>query len=582
MSANNLRTVGLIRPIALLLICGAVVAATSLSVSRVSLAQGSTGPVVTVTGGKVRGKLMAAPGGAFFKGIPYAAPPIGDLRWRETMPVKAWTTVLKADAFRPGCGPGREEGARGAARVESNAPATAVEDCLYLNVWTPQWPAATGANAGKLPVMFWIHGGELAGGSGSLGAGTESLVRHGVILVSANYRGTLIGMMGHPELTAESPHHASGNYPLLDEIAVLKWIHANIAKFGGDPNNVTVFGHSGGAHVTSMLLASPQTKGLIHKAVLHSGSPMQSVRPYLRLDEMEQIGKVTAEILKAPPTNQIKYLRSLPATDFVTLMPEVRTKLLQEHDGQAYDEGIDGYAVTQPTNEVWQLHKELPIPLMVGNDGVDSSSAPAGIGNLKNNATPEETRAWEQLLLEKFYGREPDLLQRALQIYGLKDGPNEVSTYPPYGAPALQIGVDLNHRCSVGMTVGLHSAIAPTWQFEFTRTTPGHLPTHGSELRYIFGLDNLEDAATRKQSDIMQQYWTNFAKTGDPNGAGLPTWSKYDAATRKSMEFAFEGPVLKPQPRQAACAPYVEKYMRDPKRMSSGEKLLVRGAGGAV
>jgi para-nitrobenzyl esterase len=544
---------------------GALAASLVLLAAPPSLAQEQAGPAVAVTGGQVQGRFLPAPGGAVFKGIPYAAPPEGDLRWREPQPVKPWKGVLQAGEFRTGCG-------------EVLKPSkVATEDCLYLNVWAPEWPVRS-----KKAVMFWINGGELAGGSGALRAGAESLARHGVILVSVNYRGTLLGMMGHPELTAESPHHASGNYALIDEITALRWVHDNIARFGGDPNNVTVFGHSGGAHTTSMLLASPLTKGLIHRAIILSGSPMQSVRPYLRKDELETMGVVAAEVLRAPATNQIKYLRSLPAADLVAAMGPVRTKLLHEHGGQAYDEGVDGYAITEATSDVWVAHKELRIPVMVGSTGVDSSSAPAGIGNLDPKATPEQARAWEKLLLERFYAKEPDLLQNAMQIYGLTDGPNEISTYPPYGPPTLQIGVDLNHRCSVGMTAALHSAIAPTWQYEFTRTTPGHPASHGSELRYIFGYDDLEDAATRKQSEIMQLYWTNFAKTGDPNGPGLPAWSKYDPVKKPSMEFTFDGPVLKPQPRQAACAPYVAKYTRDPKRLSSGAGLQVRGAGGAL
>ncbi len=558
-SGRNLR-------ISLLSGCGTVVAGLSLIVAPAARAQAPAGPVVTVSGGQVQGRPLPAPGGAVFKGIPYGAPPVGDLRWRETMPVKAWNNVLQAGDFRPGCGPG------------PRGTNTAVEDCLYLNVWAPQWPAS----GTKLPVMFWIHGGELAGGSGSLAAGSESLARRGVILVSANYRGTLLGMMGHPELTAESPHHASSNYPIIDEIAVLKWIHANIAKFGGDPNNVTVFGFSGGAHVTSMLLSSPQTKGLIHRAIIHSGPPMQAVRPYLTLAEMERIGTVTAELLKAPAKDQIKYLRSLPATDFVNLMPAVRTKLLQDFNFQAYDEGTDGYAINQPTNEVWQNHKELTIPVMIGNAAVDSGSAPSGIGNLKDQATPEETLAWEKLLLEKFYSREPDLLKRALQLYGITPGPNGVSTYPPYGPPAQQVATDLNHRCGVGMSVAMHSAIAPAYQWEFSRTTNGRPPGHGSDIPYVFGVDSLPDAAARQSSDIMQKYWTNFAKTGNPNGPGLPKWPQYDAATKPAMEFTQDGPVLKTTPRKDVCAPFIEKYTRDPKRMSTGAALLVRGAGGAL
>jgi para-nitrobenzyl esterase len=218
---------------------------------------------------------------------------------------------------------------------------------------------------------------------------------------------------------------------------------------------------------------------------------------------------------------------------------------------------------------------------MVGSTGVDSGSAPAGIGPLKASATPEETREWQKTLVERFYAREPDLLKRALQIYGLTPGPNEVSTYPPYGTPVQQLGLDFNHKCSVGLTAQIHSAIAPTYVWEFTRTTPGHPAAHGSELRYVFGYDEL-DAADRKQSEIMQQYWTNFAKTGDPNGPGLTRWLKYDAKTKPSIELANDGPIQKTAVRAVACAPYIEKYTRDPKRLSSGENLQVRGSGGAM
>jgi para-nitrobenzyl esterase len=551
----------------------ATLAALSWAVCSASSIQTTEAPLVAVSGGKLQGEALPSPGGAVFKGIPYAAPPVGDLRWRETRPARPWGGVKQAVAYQPGCG----EVARRPEVAKAN-PGINPEDCLYLNVWTPAWPA-TGK---KMAVIYWINGGELEGGSGEMRPGVESLVRHGVVLVSANYRGHLLGMMGHPELDQESAHRSSANYMVYDQIAVLKWIHDNITRFGGDPGNVTVMGQSGGAHATSMLVASPLTRGLIHRAIIHSGSPMQAVRPYLTHDELDQIGIVTAEILKAPATDQLKFLRGLPAADLVAAMRPVRTRLIQTHGGQAYDEGTDGYAIPQPTNEVWQSHQESPIPLMVGSTGVDSGSAPTGVGPLERNATPAQALAWEKLLLEKFYAREPDLLQRALQIYGLSPGPNEISTYAPYGTPVEQIGVDLNHRCSVGMTAAYHSAIAPTYQFEFNIATPGRPAAHTADLRYVFGYDDIESAALRKQSDIMQQYWTNFAKTGNPNGPGLPAWQKYAAATKPSMEFTNNGPIAKPQPRQAACAPYVEKYTRDPKRLSTGADLQVRGSGGAL
>jgi para-nitrobenzyl esterase len=517
--------------------------------------------VVAVAGGRVQGRQLPAPGGVVFKGIPYAAPPIGDLRWRETQPVKPWRGVLQAGEFRTGCGqlPAGPDGAKGA-----------TEDCLYLNIWAPEWPAGS-----MKPVMLWINGGELFGGSGSLRSGAESLVRHGVILVSANYRGTLLGMMGHPELTAESPHHSSANYTIFDEITVLKWIHYNIARFGGDPDNVTVFSQSGGAHITAMLLTSPFTKGLIHHAILDSGAPMQSTRPYLRLDELEQIGVVTAEVLKAPTVDTIKYLRGLPASELVAAMPAVRARLL-ELNAHAYDEGTDGYAIPQSPAEVWSAHQEAAVPLMIGNDGQDTGLAVGQQAPLSPYASPEETFAWQKSILETFYAKDPDLLERAMKIYGLRGASVEISTEPQYGTPVQQMGVDLNHRCGVALSAALHSTVAPTWQFEFTRTTPGRPPLHGSELRYIFGADDLTEEGDLKYSAMMQQYWTNFAKTGDPNGPGLGKWSNYDTTTKPSIEFATQGPLPRTASRVAACEPYNEKYTRHPRLLSSGADLQFR------
>ncbi|MBC2666105.1 carboxylesterase family protein [Novosphingobium flavum] len=523
------------------------------------------GPVVAVTGGKVQGRWLAGPGGAVFKGIPYAAPPVGKLRWRETQPVKPWKGIVQAGDYRPGCGQ---------APTGGDNPAGGVEDCLYLNVWAPQWPART-----KQPVMLWINGGELAGGSGSLRAGVESLARHGVILVSLNYRGTLLGMMGHPELTAESPHKAAAGYGSFDQLAALHWIRANIARFGGDPSNVTVFGQSGGAHMISMLLASPQTKGLIHKAIIHSGAPMQSVRPYLTKRELERIGEVTADVLGAPKTGTIDYLRSLPAAKVVPAMAEVRTRLLK-NGGAAYDQGADGYIVPRAPNEVWAAHQELRIPLMIGSTSQDTMAAVAGIVPPDQHGAPDAVSAYQRQLVEVFYREDADLAQRAMQAYGLVPGPNGVSTYAPYGSPLQQQTTDLNHRCSALMSAALHSAIAPTWVYEFSRSTPGHLPSHSSELRYVFGFTDLEDDAARKQSDIIQTYWTNFAKTGNPNGPGVPQWGSFEPAKKASIELAQDGPIARSAIREQACAPYAEKYTRHPGLLSNGENLMIRGIGG--
>lgn len=527
-----------------------------------TLAQPSEGPVVDVTGGIVQGRFLPLPGGAVFEGIPYAAPPVGALRWHETQPVAPWAGVKQVTGYRTGCG------------LTPKGSTIASEDCLYLNVWSPQWPSQ-----GKKPVMLWIPGGELGGSSGALEAGSESLVRHGVVLVSANYRGTLLGMMTLPEATAESPHHASGNWMLYDEVAALKWIHNNIARFGGDPDNVTVFGQSAGGHFISMLLTSPLTKGLIHRAIIESGAPVHSLRPYLREGQLEQIGLVTAQVLHAPSAGTLAYLRSLPASTIVAAMPEVRRRLLVE-DNQAYDEGTDGYVIPRAPSEAWIAHHEARIPLIIGNAAHDTLATMAEVRMPDGDLSSPEVVAWTKRVLSLFYAKDPDLLKQALKAYGVEGKPNQVSSYPPYGTPAQQLAVDLTHRCASTMTAQWHSTIAPTWRFEFSRETPGHPPYHASELRYVFGDDTLEDAATRRQSEIIQTYWTNFAKTGNPNGPGVPLWRPYDATGKASIEFAQDGPAQRTASRAIPCASFIEKYTRHPDIQSGGpDHIWYKGLG---
>src|SRR5215472_13400906 len=214
-------------------------------------------PTVTVTGGPIRGANLKE-SGAVFKGIPFAQPPVDDLRWQAPALVKPWAGVRDAVAFGPPC----------AQNAGGRMLETSREDCLYLNVWTPEWPSQSAK-----PVMIWIHGGGNYGGTAS-GANFdgESLARHGVVVVTTNYRLTIFGFFAHPELTRESPHHASGNYGLMDQIAALQWVHDNIGKFGGDPGNVTVFGQSAGAVDANVLMTSPLAKGLFEKVIAESGT----------------------------------------------------------------------------------------------------------------------------------------------------------------------------------------------------------------------------------------------------------------------------------------------------------------------
>ena len=539
-----------------------------------SSAQENVGPIVTVTGGQIQGRFLPAPGGAIFNGIPYGAPPVGDLRWRRTQAVKPWSGVRQAAEFGPGC-----------PAVSGAAAKASSEDCLYLNVWAPEWPTATGK---RLPVMFWINGGELYGGAASFKPGSESLARHGVILVSANYRGQLFGIPGHPELTAESQHHASGNYMFYDEVAALKWVQANIAKFGGDPDNVTVFGQSGGAHFISMFLTSPHAKNLIKRAIVESGAVADALRPYLTKHELEQMGIVLAQVVNAPTTGAIQYLRSLPASKISAAMPEVRKRLTQMNYG-AYDEGVDGYSITEPPPEVYRAHKELPIPLLVGHTALDTGAVNAttsgtgfsGVDGRLVNAAPttrDQEVAWVKGVLDIFYEKYPDLLDKALKAYGIGGETTAKLNYPPYGTLVQQVGSDLNHRCGTRTTAIWHSAIAPTWEWEFSRSVPT-AARHGAELKYVFGTlskEELADPNAVKMRDLIQTYWTNFAKSGNPNGPGVPEWPRFSAADPKSIEFVDDGAVERSGARAEICAPYIEKLNREPHPMFGGANQQIR------
>jgi para-nitrobenzyl esterase len=244
-------------------------------------------PAVTVTGGKVLGKFWEDGRGATFRGIPYAQPPVGELRWHEPMPVRPWSGVRQAFEFAPAC-------AQMNAGWNADAAQNGKEDCLYLNVDTPDLTTKQ-----LKPVMMWIHGGANTGGNADELSSGRSLCKRGVVVVSIQYRLGLLGFMAHPELTKESPHHSSGNYALLDQLAALRWVSENIAVFGGDPKKVTIFGQSAGAFDIALLMASPLSKGLFVGVIEQSG-PALSFRPTLTLAEAEREGGQVAEKLGAP------------------------------------------------------------------------------------------------------------------------------------------------------------------------------------------------------------------------------------------------------------------------------------------
>jgi len=336
-------------------------------------------------------------GGAVFRGIPFAQPPLADLRWREPMPVKPWAGVHDARQFGGEC----------AQNPMWGHPKVVNEDCLYLNVWTARWPPAE-----LRPVMVWIHGGGNVAGSGNENG--ESLARHGIVLVSFNYRLAVFGFFALPALAAESPHHASGNYGLMDQIAALKWVQENIKKFGGDPTNVTIFGESAGAMDVNLLMTSPLAKGLFHRVIAESGSVLLD-NVAAPLSRAEQRGEKFFELAKAPSgAAGLQALRNMPVE-----------QLLDTFGKYAGPGGIppglgvdvDGWVLPQSPAEVFATGRQIPADLIIGINEREFAGPP-NAANVKK-------------LIEATYGK---LAADALPLYGIAsalDGKVTQSTPDP-------------------------------------------------------------------------------------------------------------------------------------------------------
>ena len=304
--------------------------------------------VVSVTSGELNGKPRVS-GGAEFLGIPYAQPPLGVLRWHDPVPAKGWTGVRDATAFGAPCA---QPVLGDWNRHDSE---TSKEDCLFLNVMTPVWPPKA-----PLPVMVWFHGGANAGGTASSPLYKDgTLVQHGVVLVTVNYRLGIFGFLSLPGLTKESEHHSSGNYGLLDQLLALRWVHDNIAKFGGDPASVTVFGQSAGAIDAGYLMVSPLSKGLFQRMIAQSGSPFGPPLPMLA--QAEQANERLIANLKAPAGGELKVLRARSVQELLALAGR--------QDPQAppmIGPILDGWLLARHPAIVFALGEQAPISLLIG------------------------------------------------------------------------------------------------------------------------------------------------------------------------------------------------------------------------
>jgi len=531
--------------------CLAIILPVLLATSASPQKMAPPGPSVHVAGGTVQG--ISQQGIAIFKGIPFAAPPTGPLRWRPPQPPAAWSGVRDATQPSHPC----TQNVHGTDNFIQPLAATygvtyipetldPSEDCLYLNVWTPKLQPGA-----RLPVMVWLHGGSNRVGSGAQTAydGT-ALASHGVLLVSINYRLGVMGFFSHPELTAESPHHSSGNYGLLDQIAALQWVQQNIAAFGGDPSNVTLFGESAGSVDATTLMTSPLAGGLFRRVIAESG-PAFGLGPSRTVASMQPLANALGKqaLAQHPVASQLEALRALPAAQLAAMEDHLVATDYKAYDPNAAE--IDGWVLPRSPADAFATGKLLSVDLLAGFNAREFSAfrIAADAAAKKNPPTGPQPGIGDKLkvfadLARPLYGHWTNLA---------------VATYTArivmHGTPAIdQASNDIGAACPIGAEAALTtSAGHRAFVYRFERSVPGKGESrlgafHSLEIPYVFGTFNdrmlnwLPFTATdRTLGDTIQTYWTNFAKSGNPNSAGLPQWQPWNTSHEPYMTFTREG-----------------------------------------
>jgi para-nitrobenzyl esterase len=496
--------------------------------------------VVRVESGELQG--VVDDGVASFKGIPFAAPPVGELRWRPPQPAANWTGVRQAADFGADCmqgrfGPPPPPGAP-PARVPS-------EDCLFLNVWRP----ASATPTAKLPVMVWIHGGGFMGGSGaSPFTSGAPFAKQGVLLVSINYRLGRFGFFAFPALSGERPEETKGNYAYMDQIAALQWVKRNIAAFGGDPNNVTIFGFSAGGVSVHSLLASPMARGLFHKAIAESGGSRDSVltaRP-MREDGVDPNYPVSAETIGT----QFARSMGIEGTDAAALVKlralgaeEVLRGATAQPGGSvpSYETTpvLDGKLVTETAETAYKARRQPRVPFMAGSNSADTA------GNRVKATTKEQL--WAR------YGQWSAQAKAAYDPDGSAELATLVARANDDFGQAEPARFAANAFAANGSPVYLYrfSYVQAAMREQLRAGAP-----HGGEIGYVFGTLTARPGTTLSPEDLAvarlaQSYWINFARTGDPNGASLPTWPRHDPAKDLIFDFRPDGTAgAGPDPRK--------------------------------
>ncbi|HTR98850.1 MAG TPA: carboxylesterase/lipase family protein [Bacteroidota bacterium] len=478
--------------------------------------------LASVEGGRIRGTIERPGSGVcVFRGIPYARPPVGSLRWKPPAAVEPWSGTRECTQFAPGCIQPEQKIIRGITGPQS-------EDCLYLNVWT------AGNPGDKRPVMVWIHGGGFTIGSGSQATYDGlSFAEDGAVEVTLNYRLGPFGFMAHPALSAESPEHASGNYGLMDMIAALRWVRDNVAEFGGDPGNVTIFGESAGSAAVGCLIASPRARGLFHRAIMESGVPV-----HLPLLHEVSPGDSTAEAAGVAIAREAGIagaesadgavaarLRALPAD---ALLRAANPRIGLFGGGRRMGPAVDGDLLPRQPLEAFASGEANNVPVIIGSN--------ADEGTLFLRQIPIRRPVGYVLAARRLFG---GYAEKVLELFPVRTADDvrpaiaRLVTVSAFVAPARR----------AARALSAHDG--RVWLYHFTRVAPplrerGIGATHGIELFYVFRTFPAATTPGEKDyavSSAIHGAWLRFAKTGDPNLAGEPRWPAYTAKGDAYMEF---------------------------------------------
>jgi para-nitrobenzyl esterase len=459
---------------------------------------------VRTTDGLVEGVSSTDSKVRIFKGIPFAAPPVGDLRWKAPQPVAGWSGVKQADAFGPRCMQGRVFDDM---IFRDSGPN---EDCLYINVWT----RAANASA-KLPVMVWIYGGGFqAGAASEPRQDGERLAEKGVVVVSFNYRLGVFGFFAYPDLGKESGRNSAGNYGLLDQDAALKWVQANIANFGGDPRSVTIFGESAGSFSVSALMASPLTEGLFKRAIGESGAYFGTTLHPASLSASEAQGKRFADSNGA---HTLTELRAKPAADLLAM--SLKEKRIY------FSPNLDGYFLPEDVYSIYASGKQRHVPLLAGWNADEGSY----LEFFEKDAPTAQN--YVARLHERF-GSKADQLLKAYPASNDEQAKRSAQDLMGDQFIAYSTWKWLEMQGSTGAS--------PVYRYRFDEAPPADPSDplsasrgayHSAEIEFVFEALSSKKlpwrAQDRKLSETIATYWSNFAKTGNPNSAGLPHWPEY-------------------------------------------------------